>query len=250
MNTQETLAGKTALVTGATGGIGSVVCRTLAEDGVNILALDLDSAKLENLCGELPTKTFALAVDVADPTAVRDACQQAFSEVAFADILVNCAGILSNNKLAATTIEEWHRVMAINVDGCLNTTQQVVPYMQSQRWGRIINLASWAWKSGGLTAGTSYTTSKGAVVSLTFSVAREYAGDGITANAIAPCYVMSPMVSEGLTEEQRQGLLEQLPVHRFCEPEEIAHAVRFFASPLAGFITGEVLDMNGGLQFD
>jgi 3-oxoacyl-[acyl-carrier protein] reductase len=244
------LAGKTALVTGAVGGIGSAVCRDLAAAGITIIPIDIDAAALEALCQKLPIRCYPLVVDVSDSSAVSEACQRAFNELAPADILVNCAGILSNNKLAATEVDEWRRVMAINVDGSLHTTQQVIPHMQAQRWGRIVNLASWAWKSGGLTAGTAYTTSKGAVVSLTFSVAREFAEHGITANAIAPCYVMSRMVSEQLTEQQRTDLLAQLPVHRFCQPEEIAHAVRFFISPLAGFITGEVLDMNGGLQFD
>ena len=244
------ITGKTALVTGAAGGIGSVVCRELASQGVNIIAMDIAQSPLDELCCRLPTKTFAVAVNVARAPDVVAACQQAFHEFAAADILVNCAGVLSNDKLQATTNDEWRRVMDINVDGCLYTTQQVIPHMQSQRWGRIVNLASWAWKSGGLTAGTAYTASKGAVVSLTFSVAREFADQGITANAIAPCYVISPMVSEGLTKQQRAELLEQLPVKRFCTPEEVAHAVNFFVSPLAGFITGEVLDMNGGLQFD
>lgn len=244
------LAGKTALVTGAVGGIGSAVCRDLAAAGITIIPIDIDAAALEALCQKLPARCYPLVVDVSDSSAVSEACQRAFNELAPADILVNCAGILSNNKLAATEVDEWRRVMAINVDGSLHTIQQVIPHMQAQRWGRIVNLASWAWKSGGLTAGTAYTTSKGAVVSLTFSVAREFAEHGITANAIAPCYVMSRMVSEQLTEQQRTDLLAQLPVHRFCQPEEIAHAVRFFISPLAGFITGEVLDMNGGLQFD
>lgn len=244
------LTGKTALVSGALGGIGEVVCHELSRHGVKILAMDLDADRLRDLCDQLPTTSYPIGVDIADHEDVQVACQQAFDDLAPADILVNCAGILSNNKLAATTIEEWRRVMAINVDGCLHTTQQVIPHMQQQRWGRIVNLASWAWKSGGLTAGTAYTTSKGAVVSLTFSIAREFAGDGITANAIAPCYVMTPMVSAALTEQQRSELLKQMPVGRFCTPAEIAHAVNFFVSPHAGFITGEVLDMNGGLQFD
>lgn len=249
METTE-LKGKTALVTGAAGGIGRVVCQHLANLGVQVIAMDIAKPRLTELCDELSTESTAVAVDVSQASEVQLACAQAFADLAPADILVNCAGVLSNHKLAATTGAEWRRVMDINVDGCLHTIQQVIPHMQAQRWGRIVNLASWAWKSGGLTAGTAYTTSKGAVVSLTFSIAREFAEYGITANAIAPCYVMSPMVSEGLTEQQREDLLEQLPVKRFCHPQEVAHAVQFFVSPLAGFITGEVLDMNGGLQFD
>ena len=114
----------------------------------------------------------------------------------------------------------------------------------------IVNTCSFAMKSGGLTAGTAYTTSKGALAALTFSLARETVGFGITVNAIAPAYIRTPMVEEQLTQAQRDALLKQIPVGRFCEPEEFAHCVRFFLSPLSGFITGEILDLNGGLQFD
>lgn len=136
------LAGKTALVTGAVGGIGSAVCRDLAAAGITIIPIDIDAAALEALCQKLPARCYPLVVDVSDSSAVSEACQRAFNELAPADILVNCAGILSNNKLAATEVDEWRRVMAINVDGSLHTTQQVIPHMQAQRWGRIVNLAS------------------------------------------------------------------------------------------------------------
>jgi 3-oxoacyl-[acyl-carrier protein] reductase len=164
--------------------------------------------------------------------------------------LVNNVGILSNNKIAETDIDEWRRVQAINVESALLLCQAVLPGMRERRWGRIINISSYAAKSGGLTAGTAYSVSKSAMIGLTFAVARETAGEGITVNAIAPAYVMSPMISEQLTAEQRAAQLAQIPVGRFCEPEEVAHTVSFLASSLAGFITGEVIDMNGGLQFD
>ena len=107
-----------------------------------------------------------------------------------------------------------------------------------------------AWKSGGLTSGTAYSSSKAGMVGLTFTVAKEVAEFGVTVNGIAPAYVMSPMVMDQLTEEQRQELLKLIPVRRFSEPDEVAHAVRFLVSPLAAFITGEIIDMNGGFQFD
>jgi 3-oxoacyl-[acyl-carrier protein] reductase len=115
---------------------------------------------------------------------------------------------------------------------------------------RSVNVGSLASKTGGLTAGTAYSVSKGALGALTFSLARELAGHGVTANAIAPAYVRTPMVTEQLTESQRQALLQQIPVGRFCEPEEFAHVVSFLVSPLSGFVTGEIIDLNGGLHMD
>jgi 3-oxoacyl-[acyl-carrier protein] reductase len=164
--------------------------------------------------------------------------------------LVNNAGILSNNKAEATTPEEWHKVLAANLDGAFYLAREVIPGMKARGWGRIVNTCSLAAKTGGLTAGTAYAVSKGALTSLTFSLARELAPFGVTVNGISPAYVKTPMVTEQLTEAQRQALIAQIPVGRFCEPEEFAHVVRFLVSPLAGFITGEIVDLNGGLVMD
>jgi 3-oxoacyl-[acyl-carrier protein] reductase len=243
-----TLHGKTALVTGAAGGIGAAISRALAQAGATLILADIASGPTEALAGELGAH--AVRADLSDADAVSAMASDVLSRNGRVDILVNNAGILSNAKIGATSLQEWHRVHGINVDAAFLLAQAFLPAMRAARWGRIINMSSYAAKSGGLTAGTAYSVSKSAMIGLTYSIAREVAAEGVTANAIAPAYVMSPMISEQLTEAQRLAQLAAIPVGRFCEPEEVAHAVMFLASPLAGFITGEVIDLNGGLHFD
>jgi 3-oxoacyl-[acyl-carrier protein] reductase len=191
-----------------------------------------------------------MAFDISDPDKARAGHARIVAALGPVDILVNNAGILSNNKAEATDDAEWRRVLAANLDGAFYLARAAIPEMKRRRWGRIINTCSLAAKTGGLTAGTAYSVSKGALTSLTFSLARELAPHGVTVNGISPAYVKTPMVTEQLTEAQRQALLAQIPVGRFCEPEEFAHVVRFLAAPLAGFITGEIVDVNGGLVMD
>ncbi len=244
------MKGKTALVTGVAGATGGAVCRFLAEDGLRLILVDVDEVGIRRLADELETESYVLPLDVSEYEAVVSGCEKAFAEFGHADVLVNVAGILSNNKLLETDPAEWKRIHAVNLEGPFYLTQLTVPHMKREGWGRIVNISSYAWKSGGLTSGTAYSSSKAGMVGLTFTVAKEVAEFGVTVNGIAPAYVMSPMVMDQLTEEQRQELLKVIPVRRFSEPDEVAHAVRFLVSPLAAFITGEIIDMNGGFQFD
>jgi 3-oxoacyl-[acyl-carrier protein] reductase len=243
--------GKTALVSGAMGTLGRAIAAGLMEDGFRVVLVDLDQKKLDAQVASLPAgSALAVACDISDPVAVDAAVRRIKEAWGGLDVLVNNAGILSNNKAAGTSPEEWKKVLAVNLDGAFYLSRAFMGDMKKKGWGRIINISSLAAKTGGITAGTAYSVSKGAMISLTFSLAAELASSGVTVNGIAPAYVRTPMVTEQLSEEQRRVLIEKIPVKRFCEPEEVAHTVRFLAHPLAGFITGEIIDQNGGLQFD
>ena len=242
--------GHTAIVTGAAGVLGLATTRALIALGAKVVMVDIDQDRLDELAAELGANAVGAKIDLRDADEIAKEARQILEQIGPVDILVNNAGILSNNKSATTTPAEWRNVLAVNLDAALYLSQAVLPGMRERNWGRIVNTCSLAGKNGGLTAGTAYSVSKGALAALTFSLAREVAGDGVTANGIAPAYVRTPMVMEQLTEAERQEVLRQIPVGRFCEAEEFAHAVTFLTHPLAGFVTGEIVDMNGGLLFD
>jgi 3-oxoacyl-[acyl-carrier protein] reductase len=239
-----------AVVTGAAGTMGRAVVETLLASGCRVAMVDVDRDRLDTQQARFGPRSLSVVCDIRDEADVARAHRQVVDAFGPVAILVNNAGVLSNHKIEATTVPEWRQVLAVNLDGALFWAQRVVPGMKAAKWGRIINVGSLASKTGGLTAGTAYSVSKGALGALTFSLARELASHGVTANAIAPAYVRTPMITEQLTQAQREALLQQIPVGRFCEPEEFAHVVSFLVSPLSGFVTGEIIDLNGGLHMD
>jgi 3-oxoacyl-[acyl-carrier protein] reductase len=184
------LRGKVALVTGAAGVIGAAIAKDLAAAGVKVGLLDISAEGLAQVAAEIAAGTgsgdngLVITCDLGDEASIAAAVATLKDAEGFGmpDILVNVAGILSNNKLAETTVEEWQRVMTINVQSAFLLCQHCCPVMAEKKWGRVVNITSWAWKSGGLTAGTAYSASKGAMTSLTFSVARQYVEDGVTCN--------------------------------------------------------------------
>lgn len=239
-----------ALVTGAAGTMGQAFTRQLVADGHRVVAVDLRAEAMAGLAEEMPGAVIPLALDISDAEAVAAACAEIRRDHGPVQILVNNAGVLSTNKAVETTPEEWRRIMGVNIDGAFYLAQQVLPGMRELRWGRIVNICSMSMKTGGLTSGTAYSTSKGAMGVLTFSLAREAAAQGITVNGIAPGYVMTPMVSEQLTEEQRTRILAGIPVGEFCTGEEVAHLVSYLVGHNARHITGEIIDINGGIHMD
>ena len=180
INLVKPLNEKTALVTGAAGTMGLAATRVLLEDGARVAMVDLSEARLMDVARGLQGEIMCLATDIRDANAVTEAHQQITDKFGAVDILVNNAGILSNNKVSATTDEEWRQVLGVNLDGAFHWSRAVLPGMKSRRWGRIINVSSLAAKTGGLTAGTAYSVSKGALSALTFSLARESAAFGVT----------------------------------------------------------------------
>ena len=246
-----TLAGKAAVVSGAAGNIGMAVVRALLEDGLQVALVDLDAMRLDSLVRFLRGNTLAVACDVGDASNVSSAFAQVEKVLGPVEVLVNAASLSTLDRAEETADGDWRRVMAANVDGAFFWSRAVIPGMKQRRWGRIVNVASIAAKTGGVEgAGAAYATAKGALTALTFALARETAAHGITVNAVAPAFVKAAGAIEELNEAQRRQLLARIPVGRFCEPEELGHAIRFLVSPLAGFVTGEVLDVNGGLHMD
>lgn len=240
-----------ALVTGANGGMGLAVAQALLRAGYRLAVTDLDTTHAQQVLGTAdPARISYQRMDVSDPAAVDTAIGHIESTMGRVDVCVNNAGILQYAGCEDTTPQLWRRIMAVNLDGVFYVSQRVAPGMKARGFGRIVNVASFGAKTGGLSPLPAYASSKGGVVSLTFSFAREYAPYGVTCNAIAPAFVKTQMVTEQVSEQRQAELKKMIPVGRFCELDEFAHCILFLAHPMSGFITGEVLDLNGGLQFD
>lgn len=239
-----------AILTGAAGRMGQAVARRLSKEGYALALVDRDEGGLGRLGEELGGRTASIAADLADPGSAETILTRCEAALGAPDILVNNAGVFTTSKIEQTGDEEWRRVMSINLDGAFRLSRAILPGMKARRFGRIVNVGSMAMKNGGLTAGTAYAVSKGALGALTFSLAREVAPFGVTVNAIAPAFVEGPMLTDNLSKDALDAVKRQIPVGRFCQPEEFAHCISFLIAPLSGFITGEILDLNGGLLLD
>jgi 3-oxoacyl-[acyl-carrier protein] reductase len=241
---------RVVMLTGAAGRMGRAVARRLAEEGYALALVDRDEGGLADLAQSLDGSNAAIVADLSKAEGAETAVARCEAALGPVDILINNAGVFTPSKIGQTSDEEWRRVLSVNVDAAFYLSRRLLPGMMQRRFGRIVNVGSMAMKNGGLTAGTAYAVSKGALGALTFSLAREAAPFGVTVNAIAPAYVEGPMLTDNLSAEALEAVKRQIPVGRFCQPEEFAHCVAFLIAPLSGFITGEILDLNGGLLLD
>ena len=242
------LAGKVALVTGAAQGIGKAVALLLAQNGADIVVSDINLEKAEETAKEIEAmgrKAMAIKVDVANSGDVERMVQTILERFGQIDVLVNNAGIARDKLILRMTEEDWDAVLDINLKGTFNCTKAVVRHMSRQRSGKIVNIASVVGEMGN--AGqANYSASKAGVIGFTKTIAREFAQRGINVNAIAPGYIQTPM-TEALPEKAKEELKNMIPLERLGQPEDVAEAVLFLVSNASNYITGQVLNVNGGI---
>jgi NAD(P)-dependent dehydrogenase (short-subunit alcohol dehydrogenase family) len=229
--------GRTAVVTGAAQGIGRRICERLAEHGARVAALDLEAPEIPGVTG--------LAADVTDPGAVDAAFGRLESELGAPELLVLNAGIFVVRPFEETSLEMWEKTLSVNLTGAFLCARRTVPGMRDGGYGRIVAIGSSAGVTGGASSCAAYAASKAGVMCLAKSIANEYAGAGITSNALAPALIDTPMMSE-----QPEGMADRVPVGRLGTSDDVADLVLYLLSAHAGYITGEVVDVNGGFLVD
>ena len=244
------LTNRVAIVTGAARGIGREIALKFAIEGASVVLFDLKGA--EKVAAEFTLKgldALAISLDIADESAVNAAISAVVKKMGRIDILVNNAGIIARGTIMDLSKEQWLQVMDVNVNGNFYLCKAVVPHMISQKYGRILNITSIAGKMGDITAAPAYGTSKGAINTLTRSLARQLAEYGITVNAVAPHAIETDMSAEW-SEEKRKAVINAIPLKRMGTVQEVAEAALYLVSDGAGFVTGETLNVNGGYLMD
>jgi NAD(P)-dependent dehydrogenase (short-subunit alcohol dehydrogenase family) len=242
------LAGQVALITGASRGIGRAVAEIFAQAGARVALLARTAGQLEEVAQSLNierSNVMTLPADVADEAQVNQAVKKIVETWGGVDILVNNAGLISFGSITQVEPANWEQILKANLTGPYLLSRAVAPLMMTRKRGRIINIASISAQTGGVSAGVHYSASKGGMVAMTKTLARDLAAYGITVNAIAPGQIdADPNL---LTPEARQRVIEMSPLGRLGQPQEIAYAALFLASPMAAYITGATLDVNGGI---
>jgi 3-oxoacyl-[acyl-carrier protein] reductase len=241
------MSARTAFITGASRGIGRTCALELARAGHGVVLAARDKGKLDEAAEEIRAaggRALAVEIDLASAESIRAAFDAAkpFGRI---DILVNNAGITRDGLALRMKKEDWDAVLNTNLTGAFLCVQQVLPGMMKERWGRIINISSVVGQSGN-PGQANYVASKAGLIGLTKSLAQEIGSRNITVNAVTPGFIETDMTA-GLSEELKTNMLAHIPLKRFGQPGEIAAAVRFLASEEAGYITGQVLGVNGGL---
>jgi len=242
------VAGRVALVTGASQGIGRACALELARNGAAVAAAARSRDKLDSLVAEITAaggKAAAFPMDVAREDDIKAGVKAAIAHFGKLDILVNNAGITRDQLVMRMKRADWDDVLSTNLTAAFLCTREVMGPMLKQRWGRIINITS-IFGQIGQAGQANYAASKAGLIGLTMAVAREVASRNITVNAVAPGYIETAMTA-GLSAELKEAVLKTIPLGRAGADSDVAHAVRFLASDEAGYITGHVLNVNGGM---
>lgn len=242
------LKDRVALVTGAAQGIGKAIAQVLAKEGANIIVADINLDLATQTANEIKgtgVKAIPLKVNVAELSEVEAGVKKAIEEMGKINILVNNAGITKDNLLFRMKKDDWDTVISINLGGVFNLCKVISRLMMRERYGKIINIASIVGEMGNV-GQANYSASKAGVIGLTKTLARELASRGITVNAVAPGFIQTAMTDK-IPEEIKNKMLEQIPLGKLGQPEDVAAAVLFLASSAADYITGQVINVNGGM---
>ncbi len=238
------LTGHTAIITGAASGIGAAIARRLAKAGATVVIADINGAAAAEVAATI-SGALSVQMDVTNTESVQSAVDGVIAKTGQVHILVNNAGIGGKAApLWEQDIDDWHKCIAINMDGVWNGCKAVMSHMRANRYGRIVNIASIAGKEGNPNM-SAYSATKAAVIGFTKSIAKEVATDGVCVNAVSPAVVRTPIL-EQLTPQQVAYMTEKIPMRRTGEPEEIAAVVHFLSSPDCSFVTAQTYDASGG----
>ena len=246
------LKGRVAIVTGGARGIGKAIALTFLREGAKVAIIDFDKERLEILKKEIEKtkgETIAISCDISKSSDVKEMVSQVQKSFGRIDILVNNAGIIRRGTIETVTEEDWDRVIEVNLKGTFNCCKAVAGVMKQQGYGKIVNVSSIAGKMGDITSAPGYGPSKAGVDALTKTLARQLAPYGINVNAVSPHAIETEMSAQW-SEERRKEIIASIPLGRLGKPEDVANAVLFLASDEASFITGEILDVNGGALMD